>query len=734
MTTQDKNSSYEYDRKIRISIEDVIHMPSPGMVLPNQIQFNPDGTLISFLYSDSGNLNQNLYIYNPETGGQTLLATPPDGGTQEGSLSPEEELQRERSRQRTLGITQYAWSKIGNHILIPIQGNIYIIDQPGDPMRKLVDAGGKPTLDPQFSPDGQWVSYVQDAEVYIIPVEGGEPRRVTHGARGTGKMNGLAEFIAQEEMGRRHGYWWSKDSRYIAFTEVDETHIPVYRIMHQGKDTTGPGSWEDHRYPFAGAENACVKLGVVAIEDNSLTWMNYDTQEYEYLARVEWLPDGTLSAQLENREQNELALVRFDPSSGKRTPILKENSKYWINLHDIFKPIKDVGAGQGGGFIWASERSGFRHLYLYDLRGKLIRTLTSGSWMVDTLVGVDEENGLVYFTGTREDPRESHMYVVRLDGSGLRRLTDHPGMHSIVTDHTCRRYVDTYSSLDKTPRVELRTFEDSLLLNTIHVSQDERVERLKLRPPELVTLNNRHGDTLYGAIFYPPSQYGERPYPTVISIYGGPHAQRVTNQWGVTADLHDQYLADRGFLVFRLDNRGSARRGLAFEGIIKNRIGYHEVEDQVDGVRYLVERGLTDPQRVGITGWSYGGYMSAMCLAQEPEIFKVAVAGAPTSNMDGYDTHYTERYMSTPQNNTEGYKLSSVQHYVANIQGHLLIIHGLIDENVHFRHTARLINALIDSRKPYDLLLLPDSRHGPRKPEYLYYLYQHLADYFERYL
>jgi dipeptidyl-peptidase-4 len=734
MSTQDKNSSQHSDQQPRISIEDVIRMPSPGMVLPNQIRFNPDDTLISYLYSPTGDLNQNLYLYNPKTGGQTLLAAPPDGGTQEGSLSPEEELRRERMRQRTLGITQYTWSEKGNRILIPLQGSIYVIDQPGDPLRKLIDAGGKPALDAQFSPDGRWVSYVQDAEIYIIPVKGGKARQVTHGARGTGKTNGLAEYIAQEEMGRRHGYWWSKDSQTIAFTEVDETHIPVYRIMHQGKDVTGPGAWEDHRYPFAGAENARVRLGVISIEDNRLVWMDYETQEYEYLARVGWLPDGTLSAQLENRAQNELVLVRFDVQSGERTLLVQENSHYWINLHDIFKPLKDAGTGHEGGFIWASERSGFRHLYLYDWHGKLIRPLTSGNWIIDALVGVDEENGMVYFTGTREDPRESHLYRVKLDGSDLRSLTDHPGTHSVVADHSCRHYVDTYSDLENTPRVELRTFEDSLLLNTIHVNQDERVERLNLRPPEMVALYNRHGDTLYGTIFHPPVQYGEGPFPTIISIYGGPHAQRVTNQWAVTAALQDQYLADRGFLVFRLDNRGSARRGLAFEGVIKNRIGYHEVEDQVDGVRYLVERGLTDPQRVGITGWSYGGYMSVMCLAQEPGVFKAAVAGAPTSNMDGYDTHYTERYMSTPQANSEGYKLSSLQHYVSNIRGHLLIIHGLIDENVHFRHTARLIDALIDARKPYDLVLLPNSRHGPRKPEYLYYLNQHLADYFEKYL
>ncbi|MCJ7626704.1 MAG: S9 family peptidase, partial [Anaerolineaceae bacterium] len=268
------------------------------------------------------------------------------------------------------------------------------------------------------------------------------------------------------------------------------------------------------------------------------------------------------------------------------------------------------------------------------------------------------------------------------------------------------------------------------LLKRIYDTPDPRIEELALQPPELVTLKNRDGIDLYGAIYRPSGHFGEGPYPTVISVYGGPHAQTVSNQWGVTAGMRDQYLASLGFLVFRLDNRGMARRGVEFEGWIKHRLAYYEVMDQVDGVKYLVGRGLADPERVGIFGWSYGGYMSLMCLTQEPDIFKTAVAGAPVSDQDGYDTHYTERYMGTPKSNRDGYKKSSVFPYVKNMKGKLLLIHGLIDENVHFRHTARLINALIAEGKPYDLLLLPDSRHGPRKPADIIYLTKRLGDYF----
>jgi dipeptidyl-peptidase-4 len=272
------------------------------------------------------------------------------------------------------------------------------------------------------------------------------------------------------------------------------------------------------------------------------------------------------------------------------------------------------------------------------------------------------------------------------------------------------------------------------LLGTLYDERDPRLDQLRLDPPELITLQNRHGITLYGAIFRPPERSGTGPYPTLVYVYGGPHAQLVVDAWSLTVTMRVQYLCSLGFLIFVLDNRGSARRGLAFEAVIKHDMGHAEVEDQVDGVRWLVAQGLADPQRVGVFGWSYGGYMALMCLARAPEIFKVAVAGAPATHWDGYDTHYTERYMGTPQSNPQGYQVSSVVNHVADLQGRLLLVHGLIDENVHFRHTARLINALIAARKPYDLLLFPDERHMPRKLADRVFMEEQVRDYFLKHL
>ncbi|MBW2451837.1 MAG: DPP IV N-terminal domain-containing protein, partial [Deltaproteobacteria bacterium] len=562
------------------------------------------------------------------------------------------------------------------------------------------------------------------------PAGGGEPCQITHGARGTGKTHGIAEYIAQEEMERSDGFWWSPDSQWIAFTEVDETGIPEYRIVHQGKDIVGDGAQEDHRYPFAGEANARIRLGVVSAKGGEPVWMDLGDNEDIYLARVQWFPDGSLSAQIENRKQTSLELVRFDPQTGHRSTLLRETNDVWINLHDMFRPLK----GHEGAFIWASERTGFIHLYLYNAAGELLRPLTQGQWMVDKLVAVDEERGQVYFTATRDGPTESHLYAVCLEGDEPRRLTHEPGFHVIVIDHAFQRFLDLHHALDQAPTVTVRSLTDGSSLRTVYDTPDLRVATMALQPPELITLKNDNGITLYGAIYRPPASFGSGPHPCIVSVYGGPHAQMVSNSWYLTADLQAQFLSRLGFLVFKLDNRAAARRGLDFEGAIKHRMGHLEVKDQVDGVNWLIDQGLADLDRVGIIGWSYGGYMAAMGLAQAPETFKVAVAGAPVTRWDGYDTHYTERYMGTPQSNPEGYELSSVIHHVDHITGKLMLIHGLIDENVHFRHTARLINALISARKPYDLLLFPDERHMPRKLEDRIYMYERIRDYFVQHL
>ena len=708
-----------------IPIEEIAKFPPPGMSAPVMFGFSPDDRLLTYLYGENQSPIRQLYALDIETGGTCVIQGSVEPESAE--LSIEEQLLRQRQRQLGQGIVRYAWADGRDLIVIPAQSGIYVKDGADSPARLVISNDTGPALNPTLSHDASMIALVRDAEIYVVPVEGGAPTQITHGARGTGKTHGLAEYIAQEEMHRLTGLWWSRDSRHIAFEEADETHIPIYRIMHQGKDETGSGAQEDHGYPFAGMENARVRLGVASVEGGEPVWMDLGDNPDIYLARVNWLPDGSLCAQMQNREQTRLDLVSFDISTGHSTKLLTESSDVWINLNDMFRPLDD------GRFIWASERTGFNHLYLYDSGGSLVRQLTSGDWQVDSIVGVDQKGGFIYFTGSKDGPTETHLYRVSIEGGQIERLTEEPGTHIAALDHSFGKFVDVFSYTGAPPTITLRSLEDGSALRNIYTPDDPRVTNLALSPPKLVSIQGRDGDTLHGAIYRPPvEEFGPGPYPTVIYVYGGPGAQMVNDHWSLTCSMRVQSLRSRGYLVFALDNRGSKGRGLAFEGAIRRNMGDIEVRDQVDGVRWLISQGLADPDRVGVYGWSYGGYMTLMCLARAPEVFKMGVAGAPVTHWDGYDTHYTERYMGTPESNPEGYRVSSVMSHVENLRGDLLIVHGLIDENVHFRHTARLINALIKARKPYDLHLYPDERHMPRSLEDRVYMEERISDFFER--
>jgi dipeptidyl-peptidase 4 len=707
------------------SIEEVAKYPAPGNVAPGAFAFSPDDTLLTFLYSPAHTLARQMFVLDLKSGQQRLFLESA-GGITEANVSLAEALRRERQRQLTTGVTQYQWSDRGNRVLIPFADGLYVKDGPEAAPRKLLATLERPALDACFSPDGKWVSYVQDEEVYVVPTTGGQPRQLTFGARAAGKTHGLAEYVAQEEMDRAHGYWWSPDSRWIAFEEVDESHIPVYRIVHQGKDVTGTEAQEDHRYPFAGQPNAKVRLGVVPVAGGEPAWM--DLGKFEYLARVAWLPDGGLTAQVEDRNQTRLNFIRFDIETGAARILLTESTAVWINLHHMLAPLPVKDRRYPGGFIWASERSGFMHLYLYDGDGNLIRALTHGEWPVTRIAGVDSRHGIVYFVGRMDSPLESHLYAVSFDGEAPRRVTREGGMHAVVLDHACKYFVDVHDSPSQPPHVTLRRLSNGSRVREIYQNDDARTRAFKLRPPEFVELRNRDGVLLHGAL-YRPRRSSRRPLPTIVYVYGGPHAQMVTHGWAMTASMRVQYLRQLGYPVFVLDNRGSANRGLSFEAALYHDLGNCEVQDQVDGVRWLVEQGIADPARVAVYGWSYGGYMAAMCLCRAPDVFSVAVAGAPVTHWDGYDTYYTERYMGTPAANPDGYADSSVLSHVVDMHGKLLIVHGLIDENVHFRHTARLVNALVRARKPYQLLLFPDERHSPRRLEDRVYMEEQIRDF-----
>jgi dipeptidyl-peptidase-4 len=680
-----------------ISIEQVASFPRPGMTAPGGVSFTPDSQGLCYLMSAEGNLALSLWRYDIATGARTVLAGPPPAQ----EFNRDEELRRERMRLRHEGVTSYTFARNSDRqvLLVPRSGALAVsID--GGPLADVPGTEG--AFDPWLSPDGSFVAFVRDGDLYAVHIETATSRRLTSTAE-DGLTNGLAEFIAAEELDRDHGFWWSPDSRSVAFIEADSRHIPVYPIVHQGKDTVDV---ENHRYAFSGAENARLRLGVVELGTGAIRWMDLGGDPDIYVARVAWREDGPLIAQVLSRDQKDLALVTFD---GREPRLLvHEHAEPWFNLDNATRFL------ESGEILRLSEKSGYRHIYVHAADGRELRQLTAGEWVVAGVAGVDESRRLVYFSANREDPREQHIYRVPLDGGEVERLTTLPGSYSAVLSKDGRFLASHHSSVDHAPTLTLVDLQAGTRA-AIFANEGNSAEALGFVPPEFVTLPAADGTTLYGALYRPRGVAPGQKCPVIVSVYGGPHAQRVVRDWTMTVDMRAQYLASRGLAVFVLDNRGSWNRGLAFEAHIHLRMGTVEVEDQVAGVRWLAENyDFVDPSRVGVYGWSYGGYMTLMCLVTEPDVFKAGVAGAPVTHWDGYDTGYTERYMSTPAANPAGYREGSVMAHVEQLRGKLLIVHGMIDENVHFRHTGRLLVALTAAGKTYDTLFYPEERHMPR--------------------
>jgi dipeptidyl-peptidase-4 len=694
---------------MKLSIDDLARFPRPGMAVPGKIAFSPDARLVTFLWSPGGDLRRELWSLDVASGERRLLlgAAHVNGGATDENVSREEALRRERERLRETGITHYEWAESANVLLAPVRGEVFVRSSPTGTVRSVA----RGAVDPHLSKDGSLVAFVRAGELHVVPSEGGRELRLTHDAQ-PGVTNGLAEFVAQEEMHRGRGFWISPDARFVAFEQVDERDVALFRIPHWAN--ADPHDTEEHRYPFAGAKNVRWRLGIVPVSGGDVRWL--DTGDFEYLARVRWTPDGRLLVQLQSRDQKRLVLRSYDPETLRAKKLIEEESRSWVNLHD------DLRALETGQLLWSSERTGFKHLYLYR-EERLERPLTSGEWAVDSVLAATDTH--VFFTAGKEGPLERHVYRVPLAGGDAERLTHLPGMHDAAFARDGSAWVDIHESRAKPPQVALGS-------TVIHARA-----AADLPAPELFSFKSRDGATLQAALYRPEQGAGfllSRPAPLIVSVYGGPHVQMVQDSWALTVDLRAQYLASRGFAVLKVDNRGSARRGLAFESAIHRRMGAVEVNDQVDGVRDVVGRGLADPGRVGVYGWSYGGYMTLLCLALAPEVFKVGVSGAPVTEWEGYDTHYTERYMETPQANPGGYRESSVLTHAAAIVGKVMIVHGMIDENVHFRHTARLVDALVKANRPHDLLAFPDERHMPRGEKDRVSLEARIVEYFEKHL
>ena len=673
----------------------------------------PDGSQVSFLRGKDSDRNQlDLWTYDIASAQTRLLVDSKVvlPGTE--TLSDEEKARRERQRIAAMtGIVDYQWSPDARTLLFPLGGELYLYDlgkQGAAAVRQLTHGEGFAT-DAKLSPRGGFVSFIRARNLWVIDLASGQQRQLTRDGSAT-IGNGVAEFVADEEMDRHTGYWWAPDDSAIAFARIDESPVPVQKRYEVYPDRTDV---IEQRYPAAGDANVRVQLGVIAPAlDAQPRWIDLGKEADIYLARVDWRDPQHLSFQRQSRDQRQLELVETTLANGHQRVLARETSKTWVPLHNSLRFLDD------GSLLWSSERSGFEHLYRIDKAGKA-HALTAGDWPVDELLAVDEKAGLVFFRAGMESARESQVYSVPLQGGTPKKLSQAPGMHSASFARNASVYVDSWSNTGTPPQIELfrangekiATLVENNLADPAHPYARYKDAQL---PVEFGTLTAADGRTpLNYSVIKPAGFDAGKRYPVAVYVYGGPASQTVTNAWPGRGDhLFNQYLAQQGYVVFSLDNRGTPRRGRDFGGALYGRQGTVEVDDQLRGVAWLQKQPWVDPARIGVQGWSNGGYMTLMLLAKASNRYACGVAGAPVTDWGLYDTHYTERYMDLPARNDSGYSEARVLTHIDGLRSRLLLIHGMADDNVLFSNSTVLMSALQKRGQPFELMTYPGAKHG----------------------
>jgi dipeptidyl-peptidase-4 len=608
------------------------------------------------------------------------------------------------------------WSESGNELLIRAGGDLFLYRLETAASEQLT-ATADDERDPKLAPGGEWVSFRRGHDLYALELASKKVVRLTHDGSET-LLNGELDWVYPEELDLGTAHWWSPDGRRIAYLQFDVSREPVYPQV----DFSQPfARLEPQRFPQPGTPNADVRLGLVAREGGSTRWMDLGETRGHLLARVHWSPDSrSFAVHRLNRIQNRLELKLADADTGVSRVVLREQDPYWVNLNDHFRFLDG-----GRRFLFGSERDGYLHLYLYSADGKRVKQLTRGEWEVSEVACVDEPRGQVYYVSSEPSPLERHFYRVSLGGGGKKRLTRSAGTHSISMGAGCEFYLDTASSLTSPPRRTLHRQDGA----EVAVYREADPPEYELLPREIVQVKASDGARLYGRLIRPSGFKPGRKYPVVVLVYGGPHAQAVRNAWSGAG--WPQVLAQRGFVVWQLDNRGSSGRGHQWESRVFRNLGAQELKDQQEGIRYLESLGFVDPSRIGIYGWSYGGFMTLYAMANAPGLFRAGIAGAPVTDWRNYDTIYTERYMGLPEDNPEGYRRSSPITRAADITGRLLLVHNLQDDNVHFQNTMQMAEALERHGKKFSMLLYPQKTHGVTGSAFTRHMYEAMTEFFE---
>jgi len=704
----------------QLTVERLFSSPSLNGTIPSHVRFSPDGTRVSYLANPPEDRERlDLYCYDVASATTRRLI---DTSSQQASarLTAAEQADRERRRHFSTGVAHYDWLPDGERLCCTIDGAVYLLECTSQRLRAITPNGIRQT-DLTASRAGRYLSYVRNGDLYIYDLELSREERLTDDASEC-ISNGIAEFIAAEEMHRFDGHWWSANDRYLVFTRVDVSAIPV---SYRYEFTAGELVAFPQRYPYAGAANATVKLGVFDLQTRSLRWIDYRNQADDYLARVNVGRDIVV-VQSQSRNQRTLTVVAHPLADGIPRTLLTEQQPAWINLHNNFRFVGDDST-----FLWTSERTGSSALYLYRHASPI--KLGPDRGRVNEVVHADASQAWVL--GWIEQPTEQHLYRVAYDTPGsFERLTPASGWHEATIDPTARWFVDRYSSVEQPVCLVLQSLQDTnqakpLCANALtegHPYHPYLADHVGCTFGRIIADD---GQDLWYRLTLPHHPDAAHRIPVLVHVYGGPGVQRVRNEW---MPLNHQLFAAAGLAVFELDNRGGGNRAKSFEDPIQGRLGNVEVDDQLAGIRFLQRQRWVDPNRIGVMGHSYGGFMSLMLLARSEGMIRAAVSTAPVTEWRLYDTHYTERYLDTPEANPGGYHASSAIAHIDTLRGALLLMHGMADDNVLFGNSTALMKALQDHRFGFELMLYPGAKHALQERSVAIHRYDTVLDFLRR--
>jgi dipeptidyl-peptidase-4 len=704
-----------------LTLERLFASPALSGPVPRGVKLSPDGKLLTMLKArENDRQRYDLWALDTTTGQWRMLVDSEKVGSG-AAISEAEKMQRERARVGDLkGIIDYDWAPDSKALLVPIDGDVYLAGIDGS-VKRLTNSKDS-ELNPTISPKGAYVGFVRDQRLWTGPV-GQEARPVTPG--GGTVHYGEAEFVAQEELDRSTGYWWSEDDKRIAVQWFDEANVKVVTRTSIGAEET---KTFDQRYPQAGTDNIVPHLILIDPDGGNEVTVDLGPDTDIYLARVDWAKDSrTLYVQTLNRVQDQLTMRAVDPATGKSRVLFTEQAAkgHWINLTDNYHWMKD------GSLIWWSERDGTGQLYRWS-NGKWSKLTREGS--VIGLNGVDEKKGIAYYDGNSDDPLSIQTYALPLDGrGGPRRLTDPGFRNSVKMDKLATRLIVARSS-DGQPSQSYLADTDGKRIAWI---EENRLDARHPYAPYLVShepmkfgsIKGPSGDTLYWRMITPPAMEKGKRYPVFFQHYGGPHSQTVKKDW---SGEFAQFIVDQGYIWFEIDNRGSANRGVAFEKPIYRAMGTVEVEDQKAGATYLKSLPFVDPSRIATYGWSYGGYMTLKMLEADPGVYAAGIAGAPVTKWELYDTAYTERYMGDPRKLPDAYRNSDALQDAGKIKDPLLVVHGMSDDNVVFQNSTALFAKMQAEAVPFEMMVYPGYTHRVSGPKISVHVWTTILDFLKR--